>query len=202
MTMVTLRVNPTTTACTLTPLTISLPFPVSTEPSESIPTTCTTRNKLSLQHAALRDSPTTVPTTAAPSGAADDDQPFSSVLSKNDDIDERTTLLQEWNIFYSEYVQSKGNCRDDSPLPPTCVIDAVDDDDTIQLQYILQPSAPDAQPTTLHQPCPSSPDLIQAMQTTDPTSPTLLPQPISQCNGPMVALMAVGSVGTDDDNCS
>jgi len=78
MTMATLSEKPITTTCILPLPTLPQPRLVSTESIALIRTTSTTSTTSFLcQPAALRDSPMTVPMTAASSGVDDDDRPQS-----------------------------------------------------------------------------------------------------------------------------
>jgi len=85
------------------------PRKLSQEWTASIRTPPATRATLISSNAALRDCPTTIPTTAADPTTTDDEQPpASSNLTPSDDNtpDSFSLFIHEWNIFYHEFVHS------------------------------------------------------------------------------------------------
>jgi len=172
MTMATLPANHITTTCILPPPTIHNPCFLPTESSASIRTTCTTSTSVLRQSAALRDSPTTVHTTAATSDVDDDDRPRSDSSSaplEEAPMDVNNTFLQEWNEFYREFVNSSNYHRYVTLQHNNATIDANDNDKIAQPQQNQQPLPPTAEkPNTLSQPCPSPKQSFILIQTVPP----------------------------------
>jgi len=176
--MATLSEQPISTTCILPPPTLPKPRLVSNESNVSIRTTSATTTSFFCHPAALRDSPTTVPMTAASSGVDDDDRPRSDsspAPMKEDPTALTQTFLQEWNTFYGEFVDSDNYQCYVKPHKETAAIDAAAADKIAPLQsnHQLPPTA--APQTTPPQPCLSLKQLIPSIQTTLPALPISSP---------------------------
>jgi len=191
--MATLLAKPITTTCILPPPTLPQPLLVSTKLIASIRMTCTTSTtSLLCQSAALRNSPMTVPTTAAPSGTDDDDQPWSDSSPaplEEDPTAITQTFLQECNTFYCEFVNSN-NYHHYATLPhKTAAIDTAANNKITQPQSNHQSPMTAAMQMTLSQPCPSPKQSITSIQTTLPASTPISSPPASPCDSPTTVHM-------------
>jgi len=202
MTMATLSVQPVNITCILPLTTLPQPRLVSTESIASIRTTCTTSTTSFLrQSAVLRESPTTDPMTAAPSGVDDDErsQSDSSPVPSNQSPTAITpTFLQEWNEFYNEFINSSNYLRYVKPQHDIAAIAATDD-------KIAQPrsnhqSMTAATPMTLSQPCPSLKQSIPSIQANLPASNPLSLPHASPCDSPTMVHTTAAPSATDAED--
>jgi len=198
MTMATLSEKSIPTTCILPTPTCPHRRLVSNESIVSIRTTSTTSTTSYLcQSAALRDSPTTVPTTAASSGVDDDDRPRSDsspAPMKEAPTALPQTFLQEWNAFYREFVNSDNYKRYVKPHNETAVIDAAADDELAQLQL----TATAAPQTTHPHPCRPLKQSIPSIRTPLPALPSSSPH-LSPSDSPTTVKMPAAPSATANE---
>jgi len=203
MAMVTLLAKPITTTCILLLPTLPQPCLVSTKLIASIRTTCTTSTtSLLCQSAALCDSPTTVPMTAAPLGTDNNDQPWSDSSPaplEEDPMAITQIFLKEWNEFYRELVNSNNYHCYTTLQHKTAAIDAAANNEIAQPQSNHQLPTTVAMQTTLSQPCPSPKQLITSIQMTLPASNPISSPHASPCNSPLTVHMTAAPSATAND---